>query len=48
MNKIAAYDEAFRFLLEFTDYEKVTKYKYDNASEQDRSDLSMTSRTILN
>jgi len=26
------HDEAFKFLLEFTDYEKVTKYKYDLAT----------------
>ena len=30
--KLTSYEEAFNFLLEFTDYEKVTKYKYDIAT----------------
>jgi len=30
--KFQNYDEAFAFLLEFVDYEKVTKYKYDIAA----------------
>ena len=27
--QIRTHDDALRFLLEFVDYEKVTKYKYD-------------------
>lgn len=30
--QVATYDDALHFLLEFTDYEKVTKYKYDIAT----------------
>src|SRR5512140_3030106 len=31
-NAFHTHAEAFKFLLEFTDYEKVTKYKYDLAT----------------
>lgn len=32
MPTLHTYDDAFKFLLEFTDYEKVTKYKYNIAT----------------
>ena len=32
INSVTTYEDAFKFLLAFTDYEKVTKYKYDIAT----------------